>query len=110
MPSNVVEGAPVTTSSSPDSTLQLEEDLHLEITALPCFVKFLAELPGDFVSHEVEATRHLPILGNGPSYTIRKHIRGTAPGKSQVLKVLKKSISPGTTSHVTETEINSMLR
>lgn len=81
MPSNVVEGAPVTTSSSPDATLQLEEDLHLEITALPCFVKFLAELPGDFVTHEVEATRHLPILGNGTFIYDSEAYSGDSPGE-----------------------------
>ena len=73
-------------------------------------MKFLAELPGDFVSDEVEATRHLPLLGDEPSCTTGKHIRGTALGKLQVPQVFKKSISPGTTNSVTEIEINSLLR
>src|SRR5438045_273611 len=87
-----------------------DTSLPMGMTALPRFVNFLHKLPGNFISGQVEATRHLPELGNGSSYTVREHVRGAALGKRHVLKVFKKSISPGVADPFTEEELRSLLR
>jgi hypothetical protein len=88
---------------------QGDHNLHLGITALPHLVSFLAELRGNFSPRQLEAFQHLPVLGNGSLYSVRRHIRAAAMGKTQVLKVFKKSISPEALDPVGETGFRSLL-
>ena len=97
-------------ASDPNELIEQDDhNLSLEITALSRLLNFLAELPGNFIPRQFEAFQHLPILGDGSLYSVRQHVRGAAMGKTQVLKVFKKSISPETPDPVEQTEFRSLL-
>lgn len=61
---------------------QGDHNLRLGITALPRLVNFLAELPGNFIPRRLEAFQHLPVLGDGSLYSVKRHIRAAAMGKT----------------------------
>lgn len=58
----------------------------------------------------LEAVRHLPVIKDGPLFSVREHIRANAMGRSVVIKVLKKPLSSQTTTGVTGEELERVMR
>jgi ankyrin repeat protein/serine/threonine protein kinase len=75
------------------------------------FVEFLAQEknPG-LVPTTLEAVRHLPVIKDGPLFSVREHIRANAMRRDVVIKIFKRSLSPGTTSGPTEEELERILK
>ncbi|KAH0538457.1 hypothetical protein FGG08_004955 [Glutinoglossum americanum] len=99
---------PDLSSSAPSSNQP--DGLFVAATALPRFINFLAHLPGNFINPHLEAVQHLPVLGDGSLFSVRDHIRADALGQKRVLKVFKKSLSPGTPNPVSAAEFRSLLQ
>ena len=75
------------------------------------FIEVLArdKHPG-LVPTNLEAVRHLPVLHQGLLFSVREHIRANAMGRDVVIKILKRSVSPGTTSPPTTHEFERLLK
>jgi serine/threonine protein kinase len=82
----------------------------LKTLALPQLVEVLTRILPILVPDKLEAVRHLPVLSDGPLFSVRKHIRAAAMGRNVVIKVLKKSISPGSSDPATEQELRRLFK
>jgi ankyrin repeat protein/serine/threonine protein kinase len=75
------------------------------------FVEFLArEKNPMLVPTALEAVRHLPVIKDGPLFSVRKHVRANAMRRDVVIKIFKRSLSPGTASGPTEEELERILK
>ncbi|TVY83164.1 Heterokaryon incompatibility protein 6 OR allele [Lachnellula suecica] len=79
-------------------------------TALPFLVHFLAQENPRLVPAELENVGHLPVLHDGPLFAIKDHIRASANGRNVVLKIFKRSFSPGTKTPCTRTEFEKLAK
>lgn len=75
---------------------------------LNSLVNLFGEIPGG--NGALENVRHLPTLGDGRLYTVRKDVRAEALGQRIACKVFKKSLSPMSSSQPEEPEFRRLLQ
>ncbi|RYP83370.1 hypothetical protein DL770_005390 [Monosporascus sp. CRB-9-2] len=87
----------------------------LESSVLPPLARFLnflvnlvGDLPGD--NETLEPVRHLPLLGDGRVYSVRRDMKAKSIGASMVCKSWKRSLSPESNNQPRDAEFRSMLR
>lgn len=83
-----------------------------DVAPLPGFLSFLCDrMEGDLpAENQLENVRHLPLLSDGPFFSVRDDIRSTAQGKSLVCKVFKKVFTPSSANLPTASELRHLLR
>jgi ankyrin repeat protein/serine/threonine protein kinase len=79
------------------------------VMALPRVVDFLAaELR--MLPEGLDAVRQLPVLKEGPLFSVKRHKRSTLTGRDFAIKVLRRAVSPGASSPPTEEELRCFLK